>query len=185
MNTTMNDRRGGLVHQDAPKTVTDDGVHAATELTGPDAGPDRRRVMLLGAAAGLGVAGVAGLAACGSGSSAGAGASSAVASAPAASGSGGGALAKLADVPVGGSVAAAGPDGKPIVISQPQAGTVVAFSAVCTHQGCKVAPAGKTLDCPCHGSTFDAFTGKNLSGPAPTPLPAVAVKVSGTDVVAG
>lgn len=151
-------------------------------------GPARRSVVVLGAAATLGAAGIAGLAGCGSSSSgtAAAGSPAAGASAPAAAGAaGGGALAKLADIPVGGSALAAGPDGQPIVIAQPEAGTVVAFSAVCTHQGCKVAPAGKELNCPCHASVFDAFTGKNLRGPAPSPLPAVAVKVSGTDVVAG
>jgi Rieske Fe-S protein len=62
---------------------------------------------------------------------------------------------------------------------------VVAFSAICTHQGCKVAPAGTTLNCPCHGSKYDAMTGKVLNGPAKADLAPVAVKVSGQDVVAG
>jgi Rieske Fe-S protein len=180
------------VLQDVPKTVTEDGARTTAATTDRATGPDRRRMMLLGAATGLGVAGVAGLAGCGSDSGATAGASGA-ASGPAASASSGaaggaaagGVLAKLADVPVGGSFPAAGADGQPIIISQPQAGTVVAFSAVCTHQGCKVVPADKILNCPCHQSTFDPFTGKNVGGPAPSPLPAVAVKVSGTDVVAG
>ena len=164
----------------APQTVAEQSPGAP--------GPDRRRVIL--AAAGLSVAGVAGLAACGSDSSGSGTATSEPAAAPAGSAAsgaaaGGAALAKLADVPVGGSYAAPGTDGKPIVIAQPEAGKVVAFSAACTHQGCKVEPAGKILNCPCHASTFDAFTGKNLSGPAPSPLPAVAVKISGTDIVAG
>ncbi|MGZ4650530.1 MAG: QcrA and Rieske domain-containing protein [Kineosporiaceae bacterium] len=47
-------------------------------------------------------------------------------------------------------------------MAQPTAGRVVAFSAVCTHQGCRVNPAGPQLDCPCHGSVFDAFTGQVL-----------------------
>jgi Rieske Fe-S protein len=144
--------------------------------------------VLLGAASTLGVGAVVGLAGCGSSSGTATATDPAPDSATAsggASAASGGALAKLADVPVGGAVAAAGPDGKAIVIAQPTAGTVVAFSAVCTHQGCKVAPAGKVLNCPCHGSSFDAFTGAVLGGPAPSPLPAVAVKVSGTDVVSG
>lgn len=184
------------MHQDAPTipAATTDGAPLPASGPGRSAGPDRRSLMKLGAAAGLGVAGAAALTACGSGSdasegstgAAGSAASSpaAAASSPAAA-SGGGALAKLSDVPVGGAYAAAGADGAPIVIAQPEAGTVVAFSAACTHAGCKVVPAGKILNCPCHASTFDAFTGKNLSGPAPTPLAAVSVKVSGTDVVAG
>jgi len=93
-------------------------------------------------------------------------------------------LVKLSDVPVGGAVAAQAPSGA-IVVARPTAGTVVAFSAICTHQGCKVSPQGNRLDCPCHGSVFDAFTGKPVRGPAPAPLQSVPVKVSGQDVVAG
>jgi len=100
-------------------------------------------------------------------------------------GSGAGPLAKVADIPVGGAISAKGADGKPIIVAQPTAGTVVAFSAICTHQGCTVAPKGAELDCPCHGSRFEAATGKVLAGPAKQPLPSVAVKVSGADVVAG
>ena len=94
------------------------------------------------------------------------------------------AIVKLADVPVGGAVAAQAAGGA-IIVAQPTAGHVVAFSAICTHQACKVAPAGKTLNCPCHGSRYDALTGKVLNGPAKADLAPVAVKVSGQDVVAG
>lgn len=50
-------------------------------------------------------------------------------------------------------------------------GTIRAISAVCTHLGCTVnwsQAAGKFL-CPCHGSRFDP-SGKNVAGPAPSPL---------------
>lgn len=90
---------------------------------------------------------------------------------------------KLADIPVGGSAAARAPSGKKIVLARQTATTVVAFSSTCTHQGCTVEPDGKRYTCPCHGSVYDAFTGKNLSGPAPSPLHPFAVKVSGADVV--
>ena len=93
-------------------------------------------------------------------------------------------VAKLADIPVGGSVSAT-LDGQPILISQPTAGAVVAFSAICTHQGCIVAPANNELDCPCHGSRYDATTGEVLEGPAPLPLEKVAVTISGDSVMAG
>jgi cytochrome b6-f complex iron-sulfur subunit len=110
--------------------------------------------------------------------------SSGAAASPEPSDAGGGkALAKVSAVPVGGAVAAKGADGKPIVVAQPTQGQIVAFSAICTHMGCTVAPAGKELKCPCHGSVFEAATGKNIGGPAPSPLPAVAVKVSGDDVL--
>lgn len=53
----------------------------------------------------------------------------------------------------------------------------MAFSAVCTHQGCTVAADGAGLRCPCHGSTYD-LTGANTAGPAPSPLPKVEVTVT-------
>lgn len=113
-------------------------------------------------------------------------ASSAPPSSPAASsapaGTGGTTVVALADVPVGGSVAAK-VDGKPVLLAQPTAGRVVCFSATCTHQGCTVAPAGAQLKCPCHGSVYTAATGAVEHGPAPAPLAPVAVKVSGGDVV--
>ncbi|THG35036.1 Rieske (2Fe-2S) protein [Glaciibacter flavus] len=109
---------------------------------------------------------------------------SAVPSAEASAPAGGGTeIAKLADIPVGGSIDAK-LNGAPILVSQPTAGTVVAFSAICTHQGCIVAAAGKEFDCPCHNSSYDAATGEVLGGPAPKPLPKVAVSISGDAVIA-
>ena len=102
------------------------------------------------------------------------------------SSSGGGSghtLVALDKVPVGGAVAAKDANGKPIVVARPTSTTAAAFSAICTHQGCTVAPSGKQLLCPCHGSVFTASTGKNVSGPAPSPLPSVAVKVVNGNVV--
>jgi Rieske Fe-S protein len=96
-----------------------------------------------------------------------------------------GALVQLADVPVGGAVSATAPDGKPIVVAQPKAGEAVAFSARCTHMGCTVKPSGAKLQCPCHGSQFDALTGKVQHGPAQKPLADFPVKVEGGAVVAG
>jgi cytochrome b6-f complex iron-sulfur subunit len=139
-----------------------------------------RRTML-GFAGGLGV-GLVGLAGC---SSKGGGASTAAAGAPAASAGGAAVeLIKLADVPVGGSVAAgAKVNGKPVVVSQKAAGSVTAFSAICTHMGCTVDAAGAQFHCPCHGSVYDAFTGQVVHGPAPAPLTAIPVKVAGGEVV--
>ena len=95
-------------------------------------------------------------------------------------------LAQVADIKVGGAISAKSPAGQPIIIAQPKDGTFVGFSAICTHAGCTVVPSadGKTLQCPCHKSTFDALTGKNTGGPAPAPLPKVLVEVKGGAVVA-
>jgi Rieske Fe-S protein len=88
-------------------------------------------------------------------------------------------------VPVGGAVSAKSPDGKPIIVAQPSAGQAEAFSAKCTHMGCTVAPSGAKLQCPCHGSQFDALTGKVDHGPAKAPLASFPVKVEGGSVVPG
>ena len=87
-------------------------------------------------------------------------------------------------VPVGGSVIVqTGSDSDPaIAIAQPKKGQFVAHTAVCTHQGCIVGAAGKELHCPCHGSQYDAFTGKVLRGPARLPLDEVPVTVNGDSV---
>jgi Rieske Fe-S protein len=93
-------------------------------------------------------------------------------------------LSALSDIPVGGAVSVNGPDGTPMILAQPTPGEVVAFSGVCTHAGCTVAPAGElVLTCPCHGSTFDAATGKSLTGPASAALPRVPVTVKGETIV--
>lgn len=102
---------------------------------------------------------------------------------PGAASPGGHTLVALADVPVGGAVSATDQDGGPVIVAQPEAGTVVAFSAICTHKGCTVAPEDGILKCPCHGSTYDQATGDNTGGPAPEPLPEIAVSVKDGSVV--
>lgn len=111
------------------------------------------------------------------------GASPSSPTASSAGGSGANGLVKLADVPVGGAVSAKAADGSTVIVAQPKAGEAVAFSSKCTHMGCTVAPAGAQLKCPCHGSVYDALTGKNVSGPAPRPLPPIQVSVTGGEVV--
>jgi Rieske Fe-S protein len=92
-------------------------------------------------------------------------------------------LATTAEVPVGGGKIITGPN---IVLTQPVAGTFKGFSAVCTHQGCIVdAIANGTIDCPCHGSKFSIKDGSVVNGPAPSPLPPVAITVQGTSILKG
>lgn len=95
-----------------------------------------------------------------------------------------GPLTSLSDVPVGSAVVLEVAGGSSVVVAQPTAGQVVGFSALCTHQGCAVAVKDAELDCPCHGSRFDAFTGAVLQGPATDPLTPFAVTVDGESVVA-
>lgn len=60
---------------------------------------------------------------------------------------------------------------KAIILVRTEQEQVKAFSAVCTHLGCIVEfqPEKKIFKCNCHGSEFD-MTGKNVAGPAPSPL---------------
>jgi thiosulfate dehydrogenase [quinone] large subunit len=61
-------------------------------------------------------------------------------------------------------------DGSPDIVVRHRDGSLAAFSAVCTHAGCRVEYASGMLVCPCHGSEFDASTGAVIQGPAVTPL---------------
>lgn len=57
--------------------------------------------------------------------------------------------------------------------------TVVAHTAVCTHQRCTVGVSGL---CPCHQSRFDVATGAVINGPALRPLAERGVTISGGQV---
>ena len=130
-----------------------------------------RRGML----AGVGLVGLAGaITACGAGGSG---------SAPAGGGSASadGALGPVSKIPVGGGAVFPGPQ---VVVTQPTAGEFKAFSAVCTHMGCIVNQVSNgTIDCPCHGSQYNITTGAVVAGPAPRPLPAKQITVSGTSII--
>lgn len=91
-------------------------------------------------------------------------------------------LAVLADVPVGGSLGVQ-VEGSAILLSQLEEGQAMAFSAICRHQGCVVAAAGASFDCPCHGSRYDAATGAVLNGPSTLPLIEIKVTVADGRVV--
>jgi Rieske Fe-S protein len=100
----------------------------------------------------------------------------------ASAGAAGAKLAATKDVPVGGGVILADAQ---LVITQPKAGTFKAFSAICTHQGCTVSTVENgTINCPCHGSEFAITDGSVVAGPAPSPLPAQSIKVSGGSITA-
>ncbi|MEU9598003.1 Rieske (2Fe-2S) protein [Streptomyces sp. NPDC048109] len=150
----------------------------------PAAGPARRTVVAAAGAAGL----TAVLAAC-SGSDDDASSDTGTAPSGSASqeaGSGGEnagagpALAATADIPEGGGKVF--PDQK-VVVTQPAAGEFKAFSATCTHQGCAVKSVSDgVINCPCHNSNFSITDGSVQGGPAPKPLPAVQITVSGDSI---
>jgi Rieske Fe-S protein len=136
-----------------------------------------RRGVLAGTAAAL-VGGVAGFVVAGRSSAArqpgGTTAANAYGPAPTQA-AGGGGLVALDRVPPGGGVVLGS---QKVVVTRTADGAVHAFSAVCTHQGCTVDAVTKgTIDCPCHGSRFDAGTGAVVAGPAPRALPRIGVEV--------
>ena len=128
------------------------------------------------ALAGAGFAGLAAtLAGCGGGSSS--SSSGSTSGSGQAGNSGNAALARTSEIPVGGGRVFSA---EKVVVTQPTAGEFKAFSAVCTHLQCLVDKvASGTIDCPCHGSKFSVKNGSVVSGPAPSPLPAQAIKVAG------
>lgn len=145
----------------------------------------RRTAIALGGTGAVGGALIlAGCAAADDGASGGSGGGATTAPSTGAADAAGEEVAALADIPVGGSIDAT-IGGEPVLLAQPTAGEVVAYSAICTHQGCVVAAAGSKFECPCHGSIFDAATGDVEVGPALEPLESVAVTVQGDRVIAG
>jgi Rieske Fe-S protein len=133
-------------------------------------GPDLSRRTLLGGAVVVG--GAAALSACSASSP----------STPTAGGpTAGETLVATADVEVGGGVIL---DAPAVVVTQPAQGEFHAFSSICTHAGCPVSEVvDNEIICTCHGSRYSATDGSVVNGPAPAPLPVVAVQVSGGEVV--
>ncbi|MFS8203904.1 Rieske (2Fe-2S) protein [Streptomyces sp. CWNU-52B] len=89
-------------------------------------------------------------------------------------------LTRTGDVPVGGGKIL---KAEKVVVTQPERGGFKAFSAVCTHQGCVVADVSDgTINCTCHGSKFRVTDGSVAGGPAPKPLPARRITVTGDSI---
>jgi Rieske Fe-S protein len=89
-------------------------------------------------------------------------------------------LGSTGDIPVGGGKIF---DTQLVVVTQPAAGQFKCFSAICTHQGCTVGTVqGGTINCPCHGSRYNIKDGSVVNGPAPKPLPAKQITVSGGQI---
>lgn len=144
----------------------------------------RRQVLTAGAA---GVA-IAGLAAC-SNSGASGPANQETASSVPTGGPVNKVVAKTTDVPVGSVFKFTDPNsGIPAYILQPAAGTFIAYSSKCTHQGCIVDayPDASGFACACHGAKYDSATGapdettsKNLTA---TPLAKISLSIEGDQI---
>lgn len=103
-------------------------------------------------------------------------------------------VATLAELPVAArlSVAAKRTRGKDagkeagFLLFRPTEESVLAYTAICTHQGCAVttkAPSGEDFYCPCHGSYFEPSDGKAITGPAREALERFAAEIQGDDVL--
>lgn len=143
----------------------------------------RGRFIGLGTAMGAGAA----LVACGGGSGGGSGNVSGGGGSSSGGSSSGGAAAIASESEVApGEAVKFEEGGQPAVLVHLDGGDFVAYSAVCTHQGCTVAyqPDSGELACPCHGSVYDpASSAEVISGPAPRPLAGIPVEVRNGEVV--
>lgn len=74
-------------------------------------------------------------------------------------------------------------NGHNYLLYRPDEQTVLAYTSVCTHQGCKVGTGNSTdFICPCHGSEFSKMDGSVAQGPAPKPLVRYATSIEGDKV---
>ena len=73
----------------------------------------------------------------------------------------------------------------PLAVTRLSETEAVTVSRVCTHEGCTVAlpgAVGASLDCPCHGSRFQA-NGQVINGPAARALSSFPTRIVGNEVV--
>jgi nitrite reductase/ring-hydroxylating ferredoxin subunit len=149
----------------------------------------RSRFIRLGTALGVGAASASVLAACGGADDSAGGGGGDVSGGGGGSGggrsggsSGGQAIARTSEVAPGSAVEFSD-SGQPAVLVHLQSGDFVAYSAICTHQRCKVAYRNNQLACPCHGSVFNPTSGAEVvNGPAQLPLPEIPIEVRDGEV---
>lgn len=146
---------------------------------------ERRQVLTAGAA---GIA-IAGLAACSNSTGSAGQPTEESASTTPSSGANSKVVATANDVPVGTVFKFTDPNsGMPAYLLQPAAGTFIAYSSKCTHQGCIVDafPEASAFKCACHGAKYDLATGepdettaKNLTA---TALAKIALTIEGDQI---
>ena len=99
---------------------------------------------------------------------------------------GGEPIAEVSEVPINSAKAfVRAPTRQPGVLVHLEDDSFVAYSAICTHEGCTVSyqPQSQRLACPCHGSVFDPARGAAVDvGPAQMPLRELQIEVSDGEV---
>lgn len=88
-------------------------------------------------------------------------------------------VAEAADLPIG-SMANVSPEGSEdsYLLFRKDEETVLAYTSVCTHAGCRVGPGEGDFLCPCHNSHFSTEDGTATGGPARGALTRYAAEIS-------
>lgn len=74
-------------------------------------------------------------------------------------------------------------NGHNYLLYRPDESTILAYTSVCTHQGCKVGTGdSENFICPCHGSEYSKLDGSVTQGPAPKALTRYATSIEGDKV---
>jgi nitrite reductase/ring-hydroxylating ferredoxin subunit len=97
------------------------------------------------------------------------------------------AVARVGDLPVGGSRVFHFPSpSDPCLLIRTDAERYVAYSQKCTHLSCAVYfdSEKRRIECPCHEGVFSASDGRPLQGPPPRPLPRIRLERRGDELVA-
>lgn len=75
-------------------------------------------------------------------------------------------------------------DSRVVYLVKQASGEVHALGSTCTHLGCQTSydPQAKLIKCPCHGGVYRP-DGTVVAGPPPRPLPELATRVDGSQVL--
>ena len=95
-------------------------------------------------------------------------------------------IASLSSLPVGATLVFQYPyEHDDCILIRTGPDKLLAYSQKCTHLSCAVIPKVEegVIRCPCHEGVFDLYSGRNIAGPPPRPLPPYVVSVRGEKIV--